>query len=197
VTVGSLDKRTGFGLLAGVAVILILRFVMMGGDSTGTVVSPADSIEQAKKRLQRVRQVAATVPGKEAMVKQESDSLQVLEKAIFNTNTESEAHAQLLEMVNNVAKANGVQTRGQDDYRSKPISGDYGELTVTVSFASDIVQLVNFLAGLASQDQTLATSQIHVTGGTDKKKMLQVRLSVSGLVPRKLLAPEKKGLAGF
>jgi hypothetical protein len=197
VTVGSLDKRTGFGLLAGVAVILILRFVMMGGDSTGTLVSPADSIEQAKKRLQRVRQVAATVPGKESVVKQQSESLQVLEKGIFNTKTESEAHAQLLEMVNNVAKANGVQTRGQDDYRSKPISGDYGELTVTVSFASDIVQLVNFLAGLASQDQILATSQIHVTGGTDKKKMLQVRLSVSGLVPRKLLAPEKKGLAGF
>jgi hypothetical protein len=99
--------------------------------------------------------------------------------------------------VNNVAKANGVQTRGLDDYHSRPISNDYGEVTVGVSFSSDIVQLVNFLAGLASQDLILATNEIHITGGTDKKKILQVRLSVSGLVPRKLIAPQKKGLAGF
>ncbi|HWC99123.1 MAG TPA: type II secretion system protein GspM [Candidatus Sulfopaludibacter sp.] len=192
-----MDKRTGFGLLAGLAVTLILRFVIMGGDSTAAVVSPADSIAQAEKRLQRVRQVAATVPGKEAVLKQETALLETAEKGVFKTETESQAHAQLLEMVNNVAKANGVQTRGQDEYRSKPVSADYGEITVGVSFSCDVVQLVNFLAGLAGQDLILATNGIHITGGTDKKKMLQVRISVSGLVPRKLLAPEKKGLAGF
>jgi hypothetical protein len=196
-TIGTLDKRTGFGLLAGLAVTLILRFVIMGGDSTAAVVSPADSIAQAEKRLQRVRQVAATVPGKEAVLKQETALLETAEKGVFKTETESQAHAQLLEMVNNVAKANGVQTRGQDEYRSKPVSADYGEITVGVSFSCDVVQLVNFLAGLAGQDLILATNGIHITGGTDKKKMLQVRISVSGLVPRKLLAPEKKGLAGF
>lgn len=196
-TVGSLDKRTGLGLLAGLAVILVLRFVVMSGDSTGTVVSAAESIDQAKKRLERIRQVAATVPGKETVMKAETDSVQMLEKGVFKTATESEARAQLLEMVNEVAKTNGIQTRGMDEYHSKPVSNDYGEVTVSVSFNCDVVQLVNFLAGLASQDQILATNDIHISGGTDKKKILQVRVSVSGLVPRKLLAAEKKGLAGF
>lgn len=195
-TVGNLDKRTGFGLLAGVAVILILRLVVMGGDSGGPV-SPTESIAQTEKRLQHVRQVAATVPGKEVVMKQAAASLDTLEKGIFKADTEPQARAQILEMVDNVAKANGVQTRGLDEYHSKPVSNDYGEVTVSVSFACDIVQLVNFLAGLASQDQILATNDIRITGGTDKKKILQVRMSVSGLVPRKLLAPEKKGLAGF
>ena len=130
-------------------------------------------------------------------MKQSAATLDTLEKGIFRADTEPQARAQILEMVDNVAKANGVQTRGLDEYHSKPASGDYGEITVGVSFACDIVQLVNFLAGLASQDQILATNGIHITGGTDKKKILQVRMSVSGLVPRKLLAPEKKGLAGF
>ena len=196
-TLGSLDKRTGFGLLAGVSAILILRFVFLGGDSTAPVVAASDSIPQAEERLQHVRQVAATVPGKEAVMKEAAATVDKLEKGIFKTDTESQAQAQILEMVTNVAKANGVQTRGLDEFHSKPISKDYGEITVGVSFACDVVQLVNFLAGLASQDQILATNSIHITGGTDKKKILQVRLGVSGLVPRKLLAPEKKGLAGF
>lgn len=196
-TVGTLDKRTGLGLIAGLLVILILRFVLMGGDSAPATVDAADSIPQAEKRLQHVRQVAATVPGKEVVMKEAAATVEGLEKGILKADTEAQAHAQLLEMVNNVAKANGVQTRGQDEYHSKPLTNDYGEITVTVSFACDVVQLVNFLAGLASQDQILATNDIHVTGGNDKKKILQARLAVSGLVPRKLLAPEKKGMAGF
>ena len=196
-TVGTLDKRTALGLAAGVAAILILRFVVMGGDSSTAPVAPSETVAQAEQRLQHVRQVAATVPGKETVMKQAAATVATLEKGIFKADTEAQANARILEMVNNVAKANGVQTRGLDESHSKPISADYGEVTVTVSFASDIVQLVNLLAGLADQDEILATSGIHISGGTDKKKILQVRLSVSGLVPRKLLAPEKKGLAGF
>ncbi len=195
--VGTLDKRTGLGLAAGVAAILILRFVVLGGDSSSSAVAPSESVPQAEQRLRHVRQVAATVPGKETVRNQAAASVDTLEKGIFRANTEPEARTHILEMVNDVAKANGVQTRGLDEARSKPISNDYGEITVTVSFACDVVQLVNLLAGLAAQDQILATNGVHITGGADKKKILQVRLSVSGLVPRKLLAPEKKGLAAF
>ncbi len=196
-TVGTLDKRTGFGLIAGVAVILILRFVVIGGDSSSSAVAPSETVAQAEQRLHHVRQVTATVPGKEMLRKQAAATVDGLEKGIFRADTEPQARAQILEMVNDVAKANGVQTRGLEESHSKPLSNDYGEVTVTTSFACDVVQLVNLLAGLAAQDQILATNNIHITGGADKKKMLQVRLSVSGLVPRKLIAPEKKGLAAF
>lgn len=196
-TVGTLDKRTGLGLVAGVAVILILRFVVLGGDSSSSTVAPTETVQQAEQRLRHVRQVASTVPGKETVNRQAAAMVNGLEKGVFHADTEPQARAQILEMVTEVAKANGVQTRGLDEAHSKPISADYGEITVTVSFGCDVVQLVNLLAGLAAQNQILATNGIHITGGADKKKILQVRLSVSGLVPRKLLAPEKKGLAAF
>jgi hypothetical protein len=55
---------------------------------------------------------------------------------------------------------------------------------------------VNFLAALANEPEILATNEIQVSGGNDKKKNVQVRLSLSAVVPRKLV-PEKKGLATF
>jgi len=84
-----------------------------------------------------------------------------------------------------------------DEYHAKVLTPDYGELSVTVSFNCGIEQLVNMLAALANQPQILATNEIRVAGGNDKKKNIQVRLAVSSLVPRKLLPAEKKGIAGF
>jgi len=55
---------------------------------------------------------------------------------------------------------------------------------------------VNFLAGLANEPQILATNEINVSGGNDKNKNVQVRLSLSGVVPKKL-APERKGALAF
>ena len=63
---------------------------------------------------------------------------------------------------------------------------------MTVPFTCAIEQLVNFLAALANESAILATSEIHISGGSDKKKNLQVRLSLSGVVPRKLV-PVRKG----
>jgi hypothetical protein len=48
---------------------------------------------------------------------------------------------------------------------------------------------------LGNQPQILATYDIHVSGGHDKKKGIQVRLSVSAIVERKLIP--KKGAAAF
>jgi hypothetical protein len=64
-----------------------------------------------------------------------------------------------------------------------------------VSFVCGIEQLVNLLAALANnQPQILATNEISVVGGSDKKKNIQVRLTLSALVPRKLIP--KRGAAG-
>jgi hypothetical protein len=54
---------------------------------------------------------------------------------------------------------------------------------------------VNLLADLGAQPELLATNEIRVGQATGPEKMLPVRLSISGIVPRKLI-PEKKGL-GF
>ena len=65
-------------------------------------------------------------------------------------------------------------------------------VSVTETFNCAIEQLVNFMAALANEPEIVATNEIHITGGRDKKKNIQVRLGLSGVVPRKLV-PVKKG----
>ena len=196
-TTGTLDRRLVFLLVGSLAVALVLRFGVYS-DSSAPVVAVSETIPQAEQRLDQLRRIAATVDGKEAVKKQADAELAVREKGLIQADTESQARAQLLELTTNIARSNGIETHGMDEFHDKPVSGDYGEISVTVSFNCAIEQLVNFLAALSNQPEILATNEIRVAGGHDKKKNVQVRLSVSGLVPRKLLpADSKKGLASF
>ena len=70
-TVGTLDRRTLFVLLGGLLLIVVLRFGVYGDRQT-QVVAAVESIPAAENRLERLRQIAATVPGKEAVLKQAS-----------------------------------------------------------------------------------------------------------------------------
>ena len=195
-TVGTLDRRTLFVLLGGLLLIAVLRFGVYG-DRPTQVIAPSESIPAAEKRLERLRQIAATVPGKEAVLKQASAELESREKGILKADTAAQAQAQLLNLIHTVATANGIDARGAEGFPApKPLANDYGEVSVPVTFTCGIDQLVNFLAALANEPEILATTEIQVAGGNDKKKNMQVRLSLSGVVPKKLV-PEKKGVAGF
>jgi hypothetical protein len=196
-TTGTLDRRLVFLLVGSLVVTLVLRFGVYS-DTAAPVVAASETIPQAEQRLEALRRVEATVPGKETVKKQADAELAVREKGLIQADTEAQARAQLLGLITNIAQSNGIETRGMDDSRDKPVSNDYGEISVTVSFNCAIEQLVNFMAALSNQPQILATNEIRMAGGNDKKKNIQVRLSVSGLVPRKLLPQDgKKGLAAF
>jgi hypothetical protein len=187
-----MNQRTLVGLLCGLAVILILRFGVYGGGPS-TVVAATDSIPMAEKRLARLRQLAATVPGKEQLVKQAQSELAGREQGVLKADTEQQAQAQLLEIIQSIAKSNGVDARGMQEFRGQAISDDYGEIWTTVTFTCAIEQLVNLLTALGNQPAILATSEISVNGGNDKKKNVQVRLSVSGIVQRKLIPKTQRG----
>ena len=70
---------------------------------------------------------------------------------------------------------------------------DYGVVSVTETFTCGIEQLVNFLADVSNEPAILAINDINITGGNDKKKNVQVRLSLSGVVLRKLVPVKKAG----
>jgi hypothetical protein len=192
--VGKLDRRMAFILAGAVALILILRFGVYGGGGA-SVVAPNDSIPMAEKRLARLRQLAATVPGKDDLVAHAKAELNDREKGILQADTEAQAQSQLLEMMQSIAKSNGIDARGSQGATGQAIGDDYGEIGQTVAFTCGIEQLVNLLAALANEPQILATNEIVVAGGNDKKKNVQVRLTVSAIVPRKLIP--KRGAAGL
>jgi len=115
-TVGTMDRRTLFVLLGGLLLIAVLRFGVYG-DRPTQVVAPSESIPAAENRLDRLRQIAATVPGKEAVLKQASAELGTREKGILKADTAAQAQAQLLNVIHTVAAANGIDARGAEDFR--------------------------------------------------------------------------------
>lgn len=190
---GTLDRKTAILWVSGVAVILILRFVVLADRSPEAVVAVSESVPMAEKRLERLRQVAATVPGKEELMKQAAGELESREKGMLKAETSAQAEAQLQDLLHRVGQANGIDIRGTEDQRVKLLGTDYGEASVTVRFSCLIEQLVNLLAALAAQPEMISTNQIQITGGPDKAKTIQVRLTLSGVVAKKLAQEKKTG----
>ncbi len=191
---GQIDKRLLI-VLAVLAVAVVLRYSFSGDGGAAAVAAPVDDIPAAERRLQKVREQAATVPAKEVLLKQVTTELQAREKGLIQADTAPQAQAVLLETVRRLAQQNGFDARGADQFtEAKPLGDAYAVVSVTVTFTCAIEQLVNFVAMLDAQPEILSTNEIHVVGTRDKKKQIQVRLGLSGVGPRKLLPP-KKGAA--
>jgi Tfp pilus assembly protein PilO len=197
VNVGPISRKQLAILILGLALLLVRVVTLLRDNSPASVVASADSIPIAEHRLERLRQLAATVPGKEVVLKQAQAELRTREAGILKADTAAQAGAQLLDVIRRVGMANGIDVRGAEEVnRIKPLANDYGEVSVAVNFTCGIEQLVNFLAALADEPQILATNEINISGGNDKNKNVQVRLSLSGVAPKKLV-PEKRGVATF
>jgi len=184
-------RRALYGLIGGLLAILILRIVFSRGGSTG-VVAAGETVTTAEERLDRVRQMASLVPGRETLLKQANTELQDRERGLLTAPTAEQAKAQLLDIIHRIASSNQIDARGLEQSNVKALGTDYAEVTVGVAFPCQIDQLVNFLAQVANQPEILATNEINIAGGNDKNKKIQVRLSLSGLAPKALI-PAKKG----
>jgi type II secretory pathway component PulM len=189
------DKRALAGLAA--AVLGVVLFVLFSnGDSQPRVVGAANSIPAAEKRLARARQLAAGVAGREQLLKQVSGELAEREKGMIQAETAAQGQAHLLEIIKRVGKAQpapiefGTVELGQQITR---LGEDYGQVQVSVPFTCHIEDLLNFLADLGNQPELLAANDIRIGSADAKQKTINVRLTVVGIVPKRLV-PEKKGL---
>ena len=194
-TTGTLDRRMLLVLVAGVSLVLVLRFVVMA-DKRPEVVAAYDSVPLAEKRLAKLRETVATVPGKDKIAKQAAADLATREKGMILADTAAQAQAQLLEIIRRAGKDGGIDVRGAEEMKVRPLADDYGEVVVAVSFTCRIEQFVNLMTDLANRPELLATSDIRVAASNPKEKTVLVRLGLSGVVPRKLV-PAKKGPASL
>jgi type II secretory pathway component PulM len=189
------DRRALILLGAGIVTVLVLRFGVYGGSQT-SVVAASDSIPMAEKRLARLRQLASSVPGKQAVLKTVTAEAQLREKGIVQAPTAQQAQAHLLETIRRVGKTEGIEVRGGEFPELRPLGDEYGEASVAVNFECRIEQLVNFLAALTKETELLATNEIRIASANPKEKTVAVRLTLAGVVPRNLV-PVKRGLAIF
>ncbi len=189
------DKRAVL-LLGGAAGVWFLIWMLLPGRSQSpSAAAPALPVPQAEQRLARLRQLAAGVPGKEELLKQVTAELAERDKGVIQAETGAQTVAQLLEVIRRAAKAQTppLDLRTAELGQITRLGEDYGEIQVTVTFESRIEELLNLLADLTRQPEIVATRELRVATANAKEKTLGVRLTVAGVVPRRLV-PEKRGV---
>ena len=188
------DQRALLLLAAAAVVMLLLKLSTRSGPEVAEAAT--DSVEMAEKKLARLRQLAATVPGKEALLKQANEQLAAREVGVIQAQTAQQAQAQLLQVIRELGKRESFDARGGEFGPVTPLGADYGEVSVAVSFECGIDHFVNFLAALTSEKALLASSEMRISAANPKEKTVTVRLTLSGVIPRHLV-PEKKGPSLF
>jgi hypothetical protein len=192
------EKKLVLWLIPAVLIFVILQFVVFKDDKPAVVGGQAnsgESVSQAEKRLAKLRTVAATVPAKQKVLYAVDADLALREKGIIQVDTAAQAQARLLEIASRVAKAEGIDLRGGEFGQPKVLSADYGEVYAGVNFSCPIEKYVNFMAGLSHEPELIGPTEIHVNSLMNPKdKMVTVRMTIGGLVAKKLI-PEKKGFS--
>ncbi len=187
------DKRA-LMLLGGAAVIAMAVYFWPVSDGSAKVVTTGNYVEAAEKRLARMRQIAATVPGKEEVNKKMLAELAAREKGMIQAETAAQAQAQLIQILRRIGQGPGSTDRSarERNRAGEKFREEYAEVSVSVNLECRIDQLVNLLADITAQPELIATSEIRIGSANGREKNVPVRLTVSGVVSKKLL-PQKKG----
>ncbi len=191
------NRRALVVLAVGLVISAVLYYGFPNSSPTVGVAAPSvqDNTALAQQRLVRLRQVAATLPAREAVLKQTAADVAERERGIIQADTAPQAQAALLEIARRLGKDEQIDLRG-GDFGAPKAFGDYGLVYATVTFDCHVEQLVNFLADLSREPELVVPSEERITSGNAKEKTMGVRMVLAGVVPKKLV-PQKKGLAGF
>jgi len=192
-TLQARDRRALAGL--GVAVLLAL-LILYWPQSGGPVVAPVvESIPLAEQRVNKLRETVATLPGRRKVVDAMRAQLQQREKGLFEAETAPQAQALLLTVVRKLTRAQSppIEITSNELGSVVPLGKDYGETFVSISMVCRIEQLVNLLADITAQPELIATHDLRIQAGDARQKTLTVRLTISGVLPRRLV-PERRGL---
>ncbi|MBK5291979.1 MAG: hypothetical protein JJE04_09920 [Acidobacteriia bacterium] len=191
------DRRALALLVVAAVLALGYRFWPVSGDVelAGGV---AESIPLAEKRLHRLRQIAATVPARAKVAQVVEAQMKEREKGLLDAVTAAQAQAQLLQIVSKLGRAQSpaIEIKQSETGQIRLLGNEFGEAQVSVSFTCGIEQLVNLLADISAQPEMIATSELSIRAADAKQKTIGARVTVSGLLPRRL-APERKVTGAF
>jgi hypothetical protein len=201
-TVSDRDRRAliilGCALVVGGLLYWYSNSTPSASGGSVKISAPVENVDRTETRLAMLRRQAATLPGKEAVLKQVSLELAAREKGLIQGDTAEQAQAQLLQIVKRVAQQQVPPLDlGQVELgRPRPFGTAYGQVSVSITVTCRIEDLVNYLAALSAQPELTATEEIRFGTSHPKQKTMPVRLTISGLVAKRLV-PVRKGLSDF
>lgn len=175
--------------LAITAVVLAVEFWPAG--SAAVAEAAPQSVPQMEQRLARLRETAATVPGKQEILKKVAADLETREKGLIRAETAPQAQAQVVTILRGLAGSESLELRNYELGAITPFGDDYGAVNVSIQVECRIEQLLNFLAALAARPELIATRDLRVIAADPKQKTLNVRITVAGIVPKDLTLPKK------
>jgi hypothetical protein len=188
--------RTALTILgAALGVFLLLQYAVLPDSNAPTSASVSMSADQLRMRVGRLRQIAASLPVREALLKQTNADLADRERGIVQAGTAAEAQSEVLQTAQRIGKSNEIDVHSGEFPAPRPF-GDYGIVYSAISFDCHIEQLLNFLADLTREPQLIVPSDERITATNPKDKTMTVRMTLAGVVAKKLL-PEKKGIGAF
>ncbi len=196
-TLQTRDKRA-LMLLAISAAGMLVYWFSGSTASVGrsrTIAAPVDSLDRAQKRLANLGRQVATLSGKEALLKQVSGELADREKGLIPGDTADQAQAQLLQILRRVAKDQTppLEIRQVEFGQPRPYGEVYGTVSVSVTMDCRIDEMINYLAAISALPELVTTEEIRTGQSNQRQKIMPVRLTMLGMVERRLI-PEKKGL---
>lgn len=196
-TLKSRDKRALL-LLAVAGTLMLVWNIASTDEELPAAAQAPESVPLAEQQLVKLRRVAASVPGKDELVKQAKAELDLREQGLIQAETAAQAQARLLQILERAGRQleEPIDIGSTEIGQIRPFGDEYGEVSVSVSFSARIEQLINFLSDLSAHKELIATSEMRIGEGNPKHKAMPVRLTITGLVRRELV-PEKKGLASF
>jgi hypothetical protein len=165
-------------------------------DAAPKISTAVASVPLAERKLGRMRQLASMVPGKTKLADRANLELAGREKGILQADTAAQAQALLLQLLLKLTKGESIDVRTKELGQARQFGDAYGEVLVSIGFETTMDALVNLSTKMTQQPELIATDEVRVSPANPKQKTVQVRLTVSAVVPRKLV-PEKKGLAVF
>jgi hypothetical protein len=166
-----------------------------------------DTVDMAEQRLARLKNIAATAPAKQEILKKVSAELATREQGLIRAETVQQAQAQMITILRELMSIEtpAVEIRSSQMMPVEPF-GDavtgvsYGLAPVQLQFECRMAQLVNLLAGLAAKPQLMGTRDFQILTSNPKEKTIRVVLTVVGVVPKELVPDknkDKKGVAGL
>lgn len=188
------DRRALLLLLLVGGPVLAWYFLAGQTEATAPATSVAPPLAVLEKRLVTLRRQAALNPAKQEVREKLQAVLEEREQLLLKADTAQQVQADLLAKIRGVLEAQDPPMRAAQSELGpiSRIADDYGEVAVTVGFGCTIEQLVNVLADVAALEPLIATHQLNVLSADRAKKTINVRLTVTGLMPVSL-APQPSG----
>ena len=151
----------------------------------------ANSPAGLEQQLQKLRTKEAQIPSKQGLLKQLEAQTGAREQGLIVADTLPQAQAILAQLVRQTARQEGFDLRGVVISQPAIYGGEYGQIAVQISAECRIEQVVNFLADLTKRQELVATEDLRINLYNAKEKTLQFYVTLSGLVPKRLV-PEKR-----